>query len=80
MYQTEILVLFSHGNMGHTYHCGSFATEEAQKWLHNADIGCNTPNGTAMQLKAFTLSGISSWIKKPQEGTVYTPFASWKYI
>jgi hypothetical protein len=62
--------------MGYTYCCGLFMTEEAQKWLHNADIGYNTPNGAAMQLEAFTLSGISSQIKKPQEGTVYTLFVS----
>ncbi len=44
--------------------------DRAQKWLHNADIGHNTPNGAAMQMEAFTLSGLSSRVKKHQEGTV----------
>ena len=68
MYQTETLVLFSHGNMSHSYACGSFATEGARNWLENSDIGHTEMSLAAMQMEAFTVAGCNKRVNTHKDG------------
>jgi hypothetical protein len=73
MYQTESLVLFSRGDSVHSYAPGSFATEGAQNWVQNAEIGNDTPDNIAMQLEGFTASGCNKRVQKTQR-SMYNAF------
>jgi len=42
-------------------------TAGAQKWLEQAQIGCNTPENIAIQLEAFIVSGCAEQLEEPQK-------------
>ncbi len=68
MYRTETLVLFCRGNLAHSYSCGSFATEGAQNWLENSDVGHSVMNLAAMQMEAFMVSGCNKRVNTLKGG------------
>ncbi|KAN0111299.1 hypothetical protein V8E52_008674 [Russula decolorans] len=68
LYQTEILFLFSRGNVMHTYSAGAYASDGARNWLEHAEVGCDTAENIAMQMEVFAVSGISKRIKRTRDG------------
>ena len=64
----ETLVIFCHGNLAHSYACGSFAIKGAQNWLKNSDIGNSKLHFTVMQMEAFTVAGCNKQVNTLKEG------------
>src|SRR5713226_7958253 len=68
LYQTETLVLFCQGNLQHTYFCGSFATEGAQNWLENSNIGHTKLDLATLQMEVFVIAGCNKCVNTLKEG------------
>jgi len=64
------MVLFSRGEVEHSYRGCAFATEGALKWLENANIGHTTPSIAGTRMEGFVMSGCNSSVTNTQ-GCMY---------
>jgi hypothetical protein len=70
------MVLFSRGEMDHSYHGCTYATDGASKWLENAEIGHTNPTTAGTQMEGFIMSGCNSNVTKTQGGMYNIPIPS----
>ncbi len=70
------MVLFSRGDVGHSYRGCTYATDGALKWLKNAEIGHTTPSIAGTWMEGFVMSGCNSHVMKTQGGMYNIPIPS----
>jgi hypothetical protein len=69
-------VLFARSSVDHDYHCCSFATEGAARWLGNVEIKYTTPAFAAQQMDGYMISGCHAHVKKTRGGMYHIPIAN----
>jgi hypothetical protein len=70
------MVLFSRGDVGHSYHGCTYATDGASKWLENVEIRHTNPTTAGTRMEGFIMSGCNSHVMKTQAGMYNIPIPS----